>query len=332
MTERLPPTPAPLAPEERALAARLARMGPHGEPSPMLDARILAAARAELPAAAAPARKAPRWPLAFGIAASVALAVGLAWQLRPLPEPVAYDEAASAVGMVASSSEAAPGDVESPVAAPQAADAAAATATVASEPAAAPKPVAAPASAPAPEPARERAPAAFQRTAEPATTRQAAREAVADGVHAEPQPVRRLPPPPAPPAPAVLQAPVPVEAEAGVAADMALPAPPPAAPAAGAAKAAAPMAPTQPAVRDATARRRAASAAAAAESNVFAEPDVEDIPPATADSPSVRDAWLHRIRELHAAGDIDAARASLDEFVRRYPGFQVPDDLQPLLD
>ena len=33
-----PPDPMPLDPEERALAARLARLGPHGEPSPALDA------------------------------------------------------------------------------------------------------------------------------------------------------------------------------------------------------------------------------------------------------------------------------------------------------
>ena len=88
MTERLPPLPEPL--------------GPHGEPSPALDARILAAARDGLPAAAGPARRTARWPWAFGIAASVALAVGLAWQLRPLPERVLYEEAASEVAVVAS--------------------------------------------------------------------------------------------------------------------------------------------------------------------------------------------------------------------------------------
>src|SRR5690606_8160110 len=45
-----------LTPEERALADRLARLGPQGEPSPALDARILAAARE---ATAAPAPGAP---------------------------------------------------------------------------------------------------------------------------------------------------------------------------------------------------------------------------------------------------------------------------------
>ena len=83
MTERLPPVPEPLTPEERALAARLARLGPHGEPSPALDARILAAARTGPSDAAAPARKPARWPLAFGIAASVALPVSRLSRIDP---------------------------------------------------------------------------------------------------------------------------------------------------------------------------------------------------------------------------------------------------------
>jgi hypothetical protein len=73
---------SPLDPEERALAQRLARLGPRGEPSPTLDARVLAAAHA---AAAPPRAPRARWPLRLGVAASVALALGLAWQLRPLP-------------------------------------------------------------------------------------------------------------------------------------------------------------------------------------------------------------------------------------------------------
>ena len=44
-----------------------------------------------------------------------------------------------------------------------------------------------------------------------------------------------------------------------------------------------------------------------------------DVPPATMTSPEARDAWLARIRELLAAGNIDAARASLREFMHRYP-------------
>ncbi|PBJ81734.1 hypothetical protein CMZ84_13625, partial [Lysobacteraceae bacterium NML93-0399] len=84
----------PLTPEERLLADRLARDGAGASPSAALDAAILGAARAaasgrsSVHVAAAPRRdvsRARRWPLAAGIAASLALAVGIAWQLRPAP-------------------------------------------------------------------------------------------------------------------------------------------------------------------------------------------------------------------------------------------------------
>lgn len=51
-------------------------------------------------------------------------------------------------------------------------------------------------------------------------------------------------------------------------------------------------------------------------------------PPSTADSPTVRQAWLQRIRELIADGETDAARDSLEEFKRRHPGVALPDDLR----
>ena len=57
-----------------------------------------------------------------------------------------------------------------------------------------------------------------------------------------------------------------------------------------------------------------------------------DEPPATADSPQVRAAWLDRVRELLDAGDITAARASLAEFHRRHPDADLPPDLRALLD
>jgi hypothetical protein len=59
------------------------------------------------------------------------------------------------------------------------------------------------------------------------------------------------------------------------------------------------------------------------------EPDT-DVPPATMTSPEARDAWLARIRELVAAGKSDAARASLREFMHRYPDAPLPDDLRAL--
>ena len=57
-----------------------------------------------------------------------------------------------------------------------------------------------------------------------------------------------------------------------------------------------------------------------------------DEPPATADSPQVRAAWLERVRELLDTGDITAARASLAEFHRRHPDADLPPDLRALLD
>ena len=66
-----------------------------------------------------------------------------------------------------------------------------------------------------------------------------------------------------------------------------------------------------------------------AEAAVSDEPGT-DVPPATMTSPEARDAWLARIRELLAAGKLDAARASLREFMHRYPDQALPDDLRAL--
>ena len=73
----------PLSPEERALADQLARLGPHGEPSAALDARILAAAHDAIAVSAAARPRSRRWPVGLGVAATTLLAVGIAWQLRP---------------------------------------------------------------------------------------------------------------------------------------------------------------------------------------------------------------------------------------------------------
>ena len=81
----------PLTPEERELAQLAGRLGPHGEPSSALDARILAAAHAAV-ATQQTRKPKPRWPLAMGLAASVVLAVGVAWQLRPLQQLATVSE------------------------------------------------------------------------------------------------------------------------------------------------------------------------------------------------------------------------------------------------
>ena len=88
----------PLTPEERELASRLSRIGPHGEPPATLDARILSAAQAAL--ATAPSRQ-RRWPAVLGVAATLALAVGISWQMRPRPEAVpALEEGPAAAPQV----------------------------------------------------------------------------------------------------------------------------------------------------------------------------------------------------------------------------------------
>ena len=56
----------------------------------------------------------------------------------------------------------------------------------------------------------------------------------------------------------------------------------------------------------------------AADAGFVNDPE-EDVPPATVESPAVRDAWLHRIGELLEQGKRREAKASLAEFRRRYP-------------
>ena len=83
----------PLDAEEQAMAAGLPRLHGRTEPGLALDARILGAARAAV-ASPAPAPKRPplrhrRWILPTSVAATVAIAAGLGWQLRaPAIQPV----------------------------------------------------------------------------------------------------------------------------------------------------------------------------------------------------------------------------------------------------
>lgn len=155
----------PLTPEERALAQSLSRLGPHGGPSPGLDARILAAARAAVQEAPAPGGQVPpprrRWPLGLGVAASVLLAAGVAWQLRPAYEvPVASEvPAAAPVRAPAVVMDSAEADID---------PAAASAAPVAVQEAPAPAlPPAAPADAATSGPARKNAEAAARQEAAP---------------------------------------------------------------------------------------------------------------------------------------------------------------------
>ncbi|MBN6148764.1 hypothetical protein JR065_00290 [Xanthomonas sp. AmX2] len=356
----------PLTPEERALAERL-RLGPQAAPSPALDAAVLAAARAAVasdgggvragvPYAAPPAasatpppdvpvaRQAPRlpgvrrWSAAMGVAASLALAIGIAWQLRPLPPsiphaaPVPAEDAAAeepgdfgsapAASASAAATDAAPAAraAPAPERAPPAAESRQARAETLHEPVAAPpspmKVLSPPKPTPLPAPAVEAPPAAApQAFPEPASAAGGAergeqyatqpRERDAISAQATPAPVlQRRQAPKSAPAPASADAPRGALAEAQ--GDLsAAPPPPPAAPASAAA----------PTVL-------AADAAASAAAHAAADADAR-LPPRQ---------WLARIRQQRDAGEYDAARASLRLFRQHHPQVRIPRDLRALLD
>ncbi|MDH7452901.1 hypothetical protein QF205_07370 [Luteimonas composti] len=335
----------PLSPDERGMAQRLSRLESTAAPSPELDARILAMARGAGGAGAtsrpaAPRRARPRWPVSIGLAASLAVAVGVAWQLRPqpdsqvLPAPAERGDIPAAVSSMPAAEEAPVAVVDAPEPPGSGGD------TVRARPLAEGPPVAAaapgettPARQAAEREARAEAEARQARArghaAEDAARRQArpaaAVAAPAQVAAAPPQravePLRTRttasqdeaiefvppPPPPAPPAPPA-------------------PAPAPAAASGDAARTKAPA----PAVEQIVVTGTRAEEAAGFD--VVADQPLDDRPPASADSPEVREHWLQRIRELREGGEVDAARASLREFMRRHPHAKVPADLRPLLD
>lgn len=336
----------PLTPEERDLAQRLARLDAGAQPSAALDAGILAAARAAASGAAgsggttttgrgtvAPHGRRPRlgWAAGAGLAASVVLAVGIAWQLRPLPETaVEYSEA--------------------PAAAPAAPPERALRAVAPPE-----KPM--PAEAGTREAAADPAPAAMREVApaSPAPPPPATASEEPPVMFDDPSPVdTRAPPPPPAAAPAPRAAPLATTGEAaraqvgaeaarrgeeaarqesrvGVAADSV--------------QGVEHERPSLDRVEVTGSRLRkaqGAAAATAADADAAAEADaaaaepwfdqpLDDAPPASADSPQVREAWLSRIRELVAEERYDEARASLGEFHHRYPDVAIPQDLRVLL-
>ncbi|MBJ6981020.1 hypothetical protein [Luteimonas sp. MC1572] len=316
---RVPPPGTPLDHEEREFAALLARDRPSTGPSPTLDAAILATARkaARDETAVAPRRtRRPRmaWATGAGLAASLVLAVGVAWQIRPQGDAIEVPDeaprAAASRDMGDAPSRPAP---------------------------AAELQVAAPASS---APADTTQDAASRAEPRPAAARSMAASGTPSAPPDDATPVMEMPPaPPAPPppAPVVFDAPEPTAAavaprrEAGQQADAerlrraedeaadaaqrrAMRTPQDAArPAAAAAAKAAPAPP--PPVED---------------DHAYDQP-LDDAPPASADAPEVREAWLARIRELVAEERYAEARASFDEFRRRYPDVAVPRDLRVLL-
>ena len=302
----------PLDAEERALAARLPRLHGRDEPDAALDARILAAAHAAL--APAPIAKRRRgWIVPLTAAASVSLAVGLAWQLQPPPPAPSVSPADTAAASAGQAH-----DVQHPVmrsmeAAPPP------TARAMRSP---PMPMTSPARQTVPVEddariARERAPA------EPvADARAAAPEFVPgpppEAAMAETMPVEVMAPPLAPPAPPAPATPAAPQAALGRSA---------------ATDEAVSVSGTRvrPEAKRVRAQNEAEAAADAATLDTFSKAmDEDDVPPATMDAPAARDAWLRRILELQQQGKIDEARASLAEFRRRYPDAVLPPELRKL--
>lgn len=340
----------PLDAHERELADRLATLRTTAQPSSALDASILAQARSAVSGGAGDrnATRAPRrhraWPAAFGIAATLALAIGVAWQLRPTQQ---------AQQVFSESTVSAP-PAKQPGQSGPAADSA--------EPA---TPSPAPEALPIQENARERA--RMESRAADAESQAAVRDAYDDGAPAAvafpgeeaeadmasptaareaPAPIDAIPaPPPPPPAPAA-------------APDLVVDDPSPVTPIPAPVRQAAPTrraengekprasAPANAATQPSPRLAQPASEASRAESqgivldrieatgtrkvDGFERAQIDEGPPATADSPAVQRAWLRRIRALVDAGEIDAARASLDEFKRRYPRYALPTDLDAL--
>ena len=300
---------APLDAEERALAAQLRRLPPHGEPASDLDARILAMART-----ANGGRRSPPWyrrlPGYASAAAVCVLAAGLAWQLWPAH--VQRGEHAAASAPVPPP----PKPVAEGLPAPQETASATDDSTAdqaAADAAAAPPKVILPSQPPRPAPARPVPP-----TPQPAivSSENDVSSYSAPAAAAAPAMAPPTAPPPAPPAP---------------------PAPPPpsaalqsmqTAPAATSAEGTVKLREqAKPAPAPVTVNAMRAKAAVAADT----ENGYDARPPATVQDTSVRNDWLKRIRELMAQGDRDGARGSLQEYRARYPDATIPADLQPLL-
>lgn len=302
---------ASLDAEERALAAQLRRLPPHGEPAPDLDARILAMART----ANGGRRPAPWYRGLPGYASAAAvcvLAAGLAWQMWPAH--VQRGEHATASTPVPPPpkpvAEASPAQEDT---ASVAADAGVADKSTAAMPAA-PHEVLPPPQPPRPAPARM-----------PPTPQPAIIPSANDvSSYAAPAPAAAAPalaPPPAPPAPPAPPPPSPVQS---------MDATPAAASAKGSVELREQPKPA-PASAPAPVTVNAMRAKAAAATSADTENGYDARPPATVQDTSVRNDWLKRIRELMAQGDRDGARSSLQEYRTRYPDATIPADLQPLL-
>lgn len=317
--------PDRLTAEEREFARLLGPTPVDDGPPPAIDAAILAMAAAELkpqPGTAQVSAPPPsnrharahrrRRPLGlFAAAASMLLAVGIAWQLRPLPperelSPAAEADAPVAITAPTSSLPAAP-----PPASAAAADAAAPmeSATAAQDAVRAPTPVA-------------------KTAAAGAARRQTAAMDIAEG-GASAAAAQSSPAPAPAPAPASIASPM-------------LPAPPAPMAAAAASPASTPMSkmsvePSPSADRQETGTRRVMprrQVSPAPQDSVeeiivtgshARQTDVES------DAALPQRQWLQRIQQRQREGDLEGARASLRRFVLTHPQAHVPRPLRPLL-
>lgn len=301
-----PFAPEPLTPEERDLATRLSRIGPHGEPSPALDARIIGAAHA----ATGSSRPATRWPALIGLAATLALAVGITWQLQPGGDPAVESALPETVSAPVDEVMTAPADAARQM--------------------------------PAPDP--QPPPAAASR--EQATEQQAKKARVssesagsAGTSPADPGPTRPAPaPPPPPPAPTVSAAPS-VATPAVIAHDSAGPitaATEDRAASRAEREASSRSAQDNDAARRATASRTAPPAATAASPEAFPAEAAEAADMRAPEMPVELDRqlepadWIERIRLRRDSGDLAGARESLQLLRREHPQIRLPSDLVEL--
>lgn len=279
--------------DDEVALARVLRALPGGEPSPHVDAAILAAARdatAASPASAHRRRGIPGW--ALGTAAAAVLAVGIGLQLEPdrapRPEGLPAEAPASAsapadeavldrIEVTGSRLKREP-DAEADRAAPQAKPAPAPQQRPSAAPAEAapspPPPPPAPASPPVEpvEPVAETAAAAARSLADEGRSREASARAEREQLESNRQQARAAP----------------VVAES------------------------APL-------------REAADAADDTLPSAFSGEEV--LPPVEDDRQLAPGDWLERIRERVRQGDRAGARASLQQFERAHPDIAVPPDL-----
>lgn len=300
----------PLTPEERELAQRLSRLGPSAGPPSSVDARILAAAHEAVASRPRPKpRNHRRWPVALGVAASLTLAVGIAWRMRPEAPQYAAESAASAE-MVA-----APGVAKGPAPESDAYFSAQESKKTESGQAAVAKDAAKEQPKQEPMPLPDKPPIIVD-------------EARVEDMRAPP-PAAPSPPPPPPPAPvAAMSAPAADAAATGAAPSAQERERMSEAADAASLQRAKPVAAPRAQANEASDSRREAQSLDTITIDADDADDAGDEPPAYANSPEVREAWLRRVRELIVEGNQQQALDSLHEFQRRYPDHPLPGDLQ----